>query len=64
MNLIIVGAGGYASTVRNIAEQIGYEVVAMLDDKLPQYPLASFVDHIVPDMSFIPAFGNNAFRLE
>ena len=64
MRLVILGAGRYASTVRDVAEQMGYEIVAMLDDKLPQYPLASFIDYIAPDICFIPAFGNNAFRLK
>lgn len=64
MRLVILGAGGYANTVRDVAEQIGYEIVAMLDDKLPRQPLASFIDYIAPDMCFIPAFGNNAFRLQ
>ena len=42
MRLVILGAGGYANTVRDIAEQLGYEIVAMLDDRLPEQPLASF----------------------
>ena len=62
--LAILGAGGYANTVRDVAEQLGYEIVAMLDDKLPHQPLASFIDYIAPDTYFIPAFGNNAFRLQ
>lgn len=64
MRLVILGAGGYANTVRDVAEQMGYEIVAMLDDKLPRQPLASFTDYITPGTSFIPAFGNNAFRLQ
>lgn len=64
MRVIILGAGGYANTVRDVAEQLGYEIVAMLDDKFPEHPLASFVDYIAPDIAFIPAFGNNTFRLQ
>lgn len=64
MKLVILGAGGYANTVRDVAEQMGCEIVAMLDDKLPQYPLASFKDYIASDTRFISAFGNNAFRLQ
>lgn len=63
MRLVILGAGGYANTVRDVAEQLNYEIVAMLDDKLSKQPLASFIDYIAPDTSFIPAFGNNEFRL-
>lgn len=36
----------------------------MLDDKLPEHPLASFIDYIVPDTALIPAFGNNEFQLQ
>lgn len=64
MRLVILGAGGYANTVRDVAEQVGYKIVAMLDDKLPKYPLASFIDYIALDTCFIPAFGNNVFRLQ
>lgn len=35
-----------------------------LDDAIPDYPLARFRDYITSDTDFIPAFGNNAFRLE
>ncbi len=63
MRLVILGAGGYANTVRDIAEQLGYEIVAMLDDRLPEQPLASFKEHLAPNTFFIPAFGNNTFRL-
>lgn len=64
MRLVILGAGGYANTVRDVAEQMDYEIAAMLDDKLPHQPLASFIDYIAPDTCFIPAFGNNVFRLQ
>lgn len=64
MRIVILGAGGYANTVRDVSEQLSYKIVAMLDDKLPEHPLASFIDYIVPDTAFIPAFGNNEFRLQ
>lgn len=43
---------------------MGYEIAVMLDGKLPQYPLVSFVNYITPDTCFISAFGNNGFRLQ
>lgn len=61
--LIILGSGGYGHTVADVAEQLGYKVV-FLDDEIPDHPLASFTDYITSDTDFIPAFGNNAFRLE
>ena len=61
--LIILGSGGYGHTVADVAEQLGYKVV-FLDDSLPDHPLSSFVDFIGECVEFIPAFGNNAFRLE
>ena len=64
MKLVILGAGGYANTVRDVAEQLGYEIVAMLDDKLPGLELSIFNTYITPDTSFIPAFGNNTFRIQ
>lgn len=36
----------------------------MLDDKDEQHPLNSFSSYIDPSTSFIPAFGNNKFRME
>lgn len=64
MKLVILGAGGYANTVSDIAEQLGYEIVAMLDDKLPGLELFTFQTYISSDTEFIPAFGNNQFRLK
>lgn len=61
--LVILGSGGYGHTVADVAEQLGYKVV-FLDDAIPDHPLASFTDYITFDAYFIPAFGNNAFRLE
>lgn len=61
--LVILGQGGYAYTVKDVAEQLGYDITAMLDDKDPHNPLSSFTNYISLDTYFIPAFGNNEFRL-
>lgn len=61
--LIILGSGGYGHTVADVAQQLGYDCV-FLDDAIPDHPLSSFIDYINPDTYFIPAFGNNTFRLE
>ena len=61
--LIILGSGGYGHTVADVAEQLGYNIL-FLDDSFPDHPLSSFVDYIGEGVEFIPAFGNNAFRLE
>lgn len=60
--LVILGAGGYGNTVKDIAEQLGYEVI-QLDDADETHPLASFTEYINSSTEFIPAFGNNEFRL-
>ena len=61
--LIILGSGGYGRTVYDIAEQQGYSI-SVLDDADEEHPLASFIQYIDDTMEFIPAFGNNAFRLQ
>ena len=65
--LVILGSGGYGRTLIDLAEQLGYKDIITLDDKDPEHPLASFVDYISGDpdnlVEFIPAFGNNEFRL-
>lgn len=63
MKLVILGAGGYGRTVQDIAEQLGYNPIVILDDADPDYPLSSFVSFVGNDTEFIPAFGNNEFRL-
>ena len=63
MKLVILGNGGYSQTLQDVAEQLGYEILAVLDDKDAQHPLNSFSSYIDPSTSFIPAFGNNEFRL-
>lgn len=61
--LVILGAGAYGRTVADVAEQSGYSII-VLDDADPVHPLSSFQSCINPTTSFIPAFGNNVFRME
>lgn len=61
--LVILGSGGYGRTVYDVAEQIGYSIT-VLDDSDKAHPLDSFCHYISDDTEFIPAFGNNEFRLE
>lgn len=60
--LVILGAGGYGRTVADVAEQLGYSYT-VLDDSIPTQPFSSFIDFVGEDVEFIPAFGNNEFRL-
>ena len=61
--LVILGSGGYGRTVKDVAEQLGYSTI-VLDDADSAHPLSTFQSYINPTTSFIPAFGNNAFRME
>lgn len=61
--LVILGAGGYGSVVADVARQLGYEII-QLDDTDAKHPLDSYTDYIGEGMEFIPAFGNNAFRMK
>ena len=61
--LVILGAGGYGRTVDDVAHQMGYSTF-VLDDANPVHPLSSFQSYINSSTYFIPAFGNNAFRVE
>ena len=61
--LVILGSGGYGRTVYDVAEQLGYSVT-VLDDSDREHPLVSFSHYISDYTEFIPAFGNNEFRLE
>lgn len=61
--LVILGAGGYGRTVADIAQQLDYSTI-VLDDADSGHPLSSFQSYINFSTSFIPAFGNNAFRME
>ena len=62
MRLIILGCGGYGRTVADVASQLGYMCV-FLDDAIDKNPLSSFTEYIDDDTEFIPAFGNNSFRM-
>ena len=59
----MLGSDGYGRTVYDIAEQLGY-LITVLDDADEEHPLASFSQYIKSDTEFIPAFGNNEFRLQ
>lgn len=61
--LIILGSGGYGHTVEDIATQLGYDCI-FLDDAIVDCQLSSYIKYIDPYTEFIPAFGNNGFRLE
>ena len=61
--LVILGAGGYGRTVTDVADQLGYSTI-VLDDADPAHPLSSFQSYTNSSTYFIPAFGNNAFRME
>lgn len=61
--LVILGSGGYGRTVYDIAEQLGY-AITVLDDSDKEHPLDLFTLFINEDTKFIPAFGNNEFRLQ
>lgn len=63
MKLIILGSGGYGRTVADVANQLNYDTL-FLDDSISEHPLSSYESYIDSDTCFIPAFGNNAFRLE
>lgn len=63
MRLIILGSGGYGRTVADVASQLNYDPIIFLDDSIPDHPLSSFTQFISDDTVFIPAFGNNEFRL-
>lgn len=60
--LVILGSGGYGRTVHDVAEQLGYSIT-VLDDSDREHPLDSFHLYLNDDTEFIPAFGNNEFRL-
>lgn len=46
-----------------MAHQLGYSTI-ILDDADLAHTLSSFQSYINPSTSFIPAFGNNTFRME
>ena len=61
--IVVLGFGGYGRTVADIAQQLDYLNI-VLDDADPAHPLSSYQSYIDSSTSFIPAFGNNSFRLE
>ena len=61
--LVILGTGGYGRTVTDVAHQLDYTTI-VLDDANPTHPLSSFQSYVNQSTYFIPAFGNNAFRME
>jgi UDP-N-acetylbacillosamine N-acetyltransferase len=61
--LVILGAGGYGQTVADVSHQLGYTTM-VLDDADPDHTLSTFSSYIDEHTSFIPAFGNNSFRME
>ncbi len=69
MRLIIIGAGGFGRTVRDLAEQSGkYEKILFLDDAASgdgndvAGKVSDFRDFIDDDTEFLVAFGNNELR--
>lgn len=60
--LIVLGSGGYGHTVADVAEQLEYNTL-FLDDSLLEHKLSTFSSYIEDQTEFIPAFGNNEFRL-
>lgn len=61
--LVILGAGGYGRTVRDIGEPLGYSTI-VLDDADPSHTLSTCSSYIDEHSFFMPAFGNNTFRME
>lgn len=61
--LVILGSGGYGRTVADVAHQLNYSTI-VLDDADMVHPLSTFSSYINSSTFFIPAFGNNAFRME
>ena len=61
--LVILGAGGYGHTISDVAHQLGYSTI-VLDDANSAHPLPSFQSYIDSSTYFIPAFGNNIFRMD
>ena len=61
---IILGSEAYGKTVLDIAEQLGYNPIIVLDDADQAHPLSSYKAYLnMPYAEYIVAFGNNEFRL-
>ncbi len=68
MRLVIIGAGGYGQTVKDVAEQSGlYETIVFLDDNKSDSDIVGkccdFEKFIDNDTVIYPAFGNNEARI-
>lgn len=69
MKLIILGAGAFANTVADIAQQLGsFENIFFLDDNIIGDDIigkcSDFEKYIKSDFVFFPAIGNNETRLK
>lgn len=64
--LVVLGAGGYGRTVKDVASQTGkYQEILFLDDN-SDYAVGKcndYLEYADEDTEFYPAFGNNEFRL-
>jgi len=68
-SLVIIGSGGHAKSVANVAKSCGYKVLAFVDDKnagtnLLNIPIINSNETIkkYSDQNFFIAIGNNATR--
>jgi len=68
-SLVIIGSGGHAKSVANVAKSCGYKVLAFVDDKnagtnLLDIPIINSNETIkkYSDQNFFIAIGNNATR--
>lgn len=59
--LVILGAGGYANTVKDVSEQLDYDVIAMLDDRFADRTLDSFTKYIADDTDLFLPLGITSF---
>lgn len=63
MRLVVLGAGGFGRTIKDIAEQMcKYSDIVMLDDDGEVEPLCDFKKYIDDRTFFYPALGNNQLR--
>lgn len=65
--LILLGAGGYGKTVKDLAQQLGiYSEILFLDDHSSEAvgSCSDFTKFQEEDTEMYPAFGNNEIRLQ
>lgn len=65
MQLVIIGKSGQGKVVKDIAEALGFSVIAMLDDdqkKNPDGPISDFEKYINKNTQFIIAIGDSRIR--